>query len=96
MAAIADKISTDARALLEVHLDFASEFNRKAADSSISDAVLVKLVNDYEVERTALRNGLLRDQDELRAAVPADVWPDVLEVLNRKGAEIAPTRGREV
>ena len=95
LVAIAEKISAESHALLETHREFAEDFNRKAADRTVPDASLVKLVDDYEVDRLAGRGTLLQTQDELHAAVPADAWPDVLEVLNRKSLALAPRRGME-
>ena len=95
LVAIAEKISEESHALLEIHRRFAEEFNRKAADRTVPDAEFVKLVNDYEADRLAGRYTLLQTQDELHAAVPADVWHDVLEVLNRKSVSLAPRHGRE-
>lgn len=95
LVAIAEKISAESHALLETHREFAADFNRKAADRTVPDASLVKMVNDYEADRLAGRDTLLQIQDELHAAVPADAWPDVLEVLNRKSAALAPGHGIE-
>lgn len=95
MVAIAEKISAQSHALLETQRDFTEDFNRKAADRTVHDESLVKLVNDYEADRLARRDTLLQTQDELHAAVPADAWPDVLEVLNRKSLALAPKRGME-
>ena len=93
LVAIAEKISAQSHALLETQRDFTEDFNRKAADRSVNDESLVKLVNDYEADRLARRDTLLQTQDELHAAVPADAWRDVLEVLNRKSLALAPRRG---
>lgn len=95
MVAIAEKISAQSHALLETQRDFTEDFNRKAADRTVHDESLVKLVSVYEADRLARRDTLLQTQDELHAAVPADAWPDVLEVLNRKSLALAPKRGME-
>ena len=95
LAAIAAKIGEQARSLVGAHEEFASDFNRQAADRDVSEDMLAQLVRDYEVDRLALRNQLLHSQDELHAAVPAEVWPDVLEVLNRKFSGLGPRRARE-
>ena len=95
MVAIAEKISAQSHALLETQRDFTEDFNRKAADRTVHDESLVKLVSVYEADRLTRRDTLLQTQDELHAAVPADAWPDVLEVLNRKSLALAPKRGME-
>ena len=56
---------------------------------------ILQLARDYEGDRLRYRNAMLAAQDELRAAVPADVWPDVLEVLSRKGSALVPRRARQ-
>jgi len=95
LVAIAEKISAQSHALLETQRDFTEDFNRKAADRTVHDESLVKLVSVYEADRLTRRDTLLQTQDELHAAVPADAWPDVLEVLNRKSLALAPKRGME-
>ena len=95
LADIFEKISMESRALLKTHREFGEVFNNKAADRTVSDASLVRLVNGYEADRIARRNTLLQIQDDLHAAVPGDAWPDVLEVLNRKSAALGPTHGME-
>ena len=92
LAAIAAKISEQSRSLLDAQEEFASEFNRQAVDRDVSEEMLTRLVRDYEEDRVALRNQLLHSQDELHAAVPADAWPDVLEVLNKQGRGVVPRR----
>lgn len=95
LVAIAEKISEQAQSLREAHEDFASEFNRQAANREVSKDTLAELVRNYDAGRLALRNELLRSQDELHLAVPEDSWPEVLEVLNRKGRAVMPRRARE-
>lgn len=95
LVAIFEKISEESHTLLETHREFAGDFNSKAADRTVPDASLVRLVDGYEADRMTHRNTLLQIQDELHAAVPADAWPDVLEVLNRKSAVLGPTHGIE-
>ena len=89
LASIAKRIRTQSQALLDTHETFITTFNDKASNRSVTAEQLQKLVSDYEVQRQTLRNDLLHLQDELHAALPPDVWPDVLEVLNRKSQSVA-------
>ena len=95
LTAIAARIKEQSHSLVAAHEEFEPAFNRKAADRGVSEDELTELVRAYEADRIALRNELLHSQDELHAAVPADAWPDVLEVLNEKGQVMAPARARE-
>ena len=94
LVGLADKIARQSRSLMETHEEFESEFNRLATDRETADDKLLQLVREYDVARLRPRNELLHSQDELRAAVPADAWPDVLEILNRKQRARAPGRAQ--
>lgn len=95
LVAIAEKINAQSRGLLQAHDYFATEFNRQAADRTVSESALSTLVRNYDSNRTALRNQLLHSQDELHAAVPQDSWAEVLDVLNRKSRAVVPVQARE-
>lgn len=91
--AIAEDIRRQATALLESHDTFANEFNRRAVDRDVSAEELYQRVSDYEIERKALRKKLLQSQDRLHAVVPEGEWPQILDLLNRKGETVASARG---
>ena len=95
LASIAVKIGEQARSLLATHKEFSRDFNRQAVNRSVSADALLQLARNYEVDRLRYRNAMLAAQDELRVAVPADAWPDVLEVLSRKGSALVPRRARQ-
>ena len=67
---------------------FITDFNGQASSRSVTMEELQKLVGNFDVDRQTLRNKLLHLQDELYAALPADAWPEVLEVLNRESEAI--------
>jgi len=89
LASIAKRIRARSQTLIDTHETFVTAFNDKASNRSVTAEQLQQLVSDYEVQRQTLRNDLLHLQDELHAALPPDVWSDVLEVLNRKSQSIA-------
>jgi len=89
LASIARRIRDQSREFLNVNRTFITAFNAQASTRSATREELQKLVDNYEVERQALRSKLLHLQDELHAALPADAWREVLEVLNRKAETIA-------
>ena len=95
LVVLAGRIREQSRALADAHHKFEIEFNRLATDRDVPDAELSRLVSQYDSIRLEHRNQLLRSQDELRRAVPADTWPDVLEVLNRKQRGRVPGRAQE-
>ena len=89
LESIAKRIRARSQALIDTQETFVTAFNEKASRRSVTAEELQQLVSDYEVQRQTLRNDLLHLQDELHAALPPDVWPNVLEVLNRKSQSIA-------
>jgi hypothetical protein len=89
LASISRRIRDQSREFLNANQAFITAFNAQASSRSATTEELQQLVNNYEVERQALRSKLLHLQDELHAALPADAWPEVLEVLNRKAETIA-------
>ena len=88
LASIARRIRDQSREFLNVNRTFITAFNAEASNRSATREELQKLVDNYDLERQTLRNKLLHLQDELHAALPADAWPEVLEVLNRKSETI--------
>ena len=95
LARISTKLSEQLHGLLDAHREFAVAFNDAAADRSVPDEALLDLVSRYESDRRARRDALLRTQDELHDAIPAEAWPEVAQLLNRKSQFVAPRRGRE-
>ena len=89
IAAIAERMKTATRALLDTHKTFMKEFNEQAADRNVTPDDLDALLDDYLVSRKTQRDALLHMQDELHAAIPADAWPEIQRVLNRKSQAIA-------
>jgi len=89
LALIARRIRDQSREFLNVNRTFITTFNAQASTRSATREELQKLVDNYEVERQTLRSKLLHLQDELHAALPADAWREVLDVLNRKAETIA-------
>ncbi len=89
LASIARRIRDQSREFLNVNRTFITAFNAQASTRSATREELHKLVDNYDVDRQALRSKLLHLQDELHAALPADAWREVLEVLNRKAETIA-------
>jgi hypothetical protein len=88
LASITRRIRDQSREFLSTNQTFITVFNSQASSRSVTMEELQKLVGNYEVERQALRNKLLHLQDELHAALPADAWREVLDVLNRKAGAI--------
>lgn len=84
LAAIARRIRDQSREFLNANQTFITAFNAQASSRSATSEELQQLVDNFDVDRQTMRNNLLRLQDELYAALPADAWSDVLEVLNRK------------
>jgi hypothetical protein len=89
LASIARRIRVQSGEFLNVNRTFITAFNAQASTRLATREELQNLVDNYELERQALRSNLLHLQDELHAALPADAWTEVLEVLNRKAETIA-------
>ena len=89
VAAIAERMKTATRALLDTHEAFMKEFNDQAANRNVTPGDLDALLNDYLASRKTQRDALLNMQDELYATIPADAWPEIQKVLNRKSKVIA-------
>lgn len=90
---IAGRVRVQSRSLQELHREFADGFNRQAIDRKVPDEELLQVVTDYEASRRELRDQLLNTQDELHVSVSSDMWPDVLDILQRKGRAIVPRAG---
>ena len=88
LESIARRIRDQSREFLNANQTFITEFNGQASSRSVTGEALQKLVGNFDLDRQTLRNNLLHMQDELYAALPADTWPEVLEVLNRKSEAI--------
>jgi len=88
LESIARRIRDQSRDFLNSNQTFINDFNSQASSRSVTMEELQKLVGNFDVDRQTLRNKLLHLQDELYAALPTDAWPEVLEVLNRKGKAI--------
>jgi hypothetical protein len=88
LASIARRIWDQSREFLNTNQTFITAFNGQASSRSVTMEELQRLVDNFDVDRQTLRNKLLQLQDELHTALPADAWPDVLEVLNRKSEAI--------
>jgi len=89
LTSISRRIRDQSREFLNLNRTFITAFNAQASTRSATGEELQKLVDNYEVERQALRSKLLHLQDELHAALPTDAWREVLDVLNRKAETIA-------
>jgi len=89
LTSIARRIRDQSREFLNANQTFITAFNAQASSRSATREELQQLVDNHEVERQALRSKLLHLQDELHAALPADAWREVLDVLNRKAETIA-------
>lgn len=89
IATIAKRIRDRSQKLVDTHETFVKTFNDMASNRSVTDKEIQKLGDDYNVDRQIRRNDILHLQDELHAALPPDVWADVLKVLNRKSQAIA-------
>ena len=89
LTSIASQIRNGTGLLLANYTDFSTRFNRMAADRSVSGGQLQQLVNNYETERLSQRNQLFELQDQLHAALPADAWPEVQQILNRKSRNLS-------
>ena len=89
LLAIGHRIDTRASELVGEHEAFIENFNKLAASRDVTADELTSMVVDYEARRAWLRNDLLRLQDTLKAALPADEWTSALGILNRKGEAIA-------
>lgn len=94
LTAIASQIRDRSVQLVSQYEDFANNYNEQASSRLIEAEKLQKLVTNYETERLRLRNQLLELQDRLHEELPADAWPEVREILNRK-AQIFSTLNRE-
>ena len=92
--AIASEIGQLAHNLMESQAEFSSDFNTQAANREIDADTLGQLVAEYDQRRLALRNQLLERQHELRSEVPEELWPEVLEMLNKKRMALVPQRAR--
>ena len=79
---------------MESQAEFSSDFNAQAAIRETDADALGQLVAEYDQRRLALRNQLLERQHELRSEVPEELWPEVLEMLNRKRQALVPQRAR--
>ena len=88
LASIARRIRDQSREFLNANQTFITAFNAQASSRSATMEELQQLADNFDVDRQIMRNKLLHMQDELYAALPADVWSDVLEVLNRKAEAI--------
>lgn len=86
---IARRMKTESAALLDTHKTFLTAFDEQAVDRDVSAKELDTLVDGYLKSRKTQRDGLLHMQVELQAAVPAEAWPDIQSVLNRKSRAIA-------
>ena len=86
LESLADSLHKKSSQLLADHQDFLENFNDSASDRTVSGEELEDLYEAYESQRVAQRNDILRLQDDLHAAVPAEAWTDIRDVLNRKGA----------
>ena len=94
LTAIASQIRDRSVQLVSQYEDFANNYNEQASSRLVEAEKLQKLVTNYETERLRLRNQLLELQDRLHEELPADAWPEVREILNRK-AQIFSTLNRE-
>jgi hypothetical protein len=88
IVSIAELMKSESRALLDTHETFLVQFNESATDRTVTSDDLNKLVDDYLAQRKSQRDNLLHLQDELHAALPPEIWPEVLDVLNRKAQAI--------
>lgn len=89
VVSIAEQMKSESRVLLDTHATFVANFNDTAADRTATQDDLNTLVDGYLTQRKTQRDALLHLQDELHAALPADVWTEVLDVLNRKSQAVA-------
>ncbi len=89
LASIVKHIQTRSQTLVKNHQTFVEDFNRMASKRSVTAEELQKMVDNYDHTRKKLRNDLLYLQDELHAALPPRIWPEVVEVLNCKSQTIA-------
>jgi hypothetical protein len=93
---IAEQIERRARQLVEEHEAFLVRFDELSRNRGTTESELMDLVDSVAVrQRTALRDDLLRLQDELRAEVTRDDWAIVAEVLNGSGGRIHEPRLQE-
>jgi hypothetical protein len=88
LLAIGHRINARANELVGEHRAFIRNFNNLAANRDVTTDELTSLVADYEARRIWLRDDLLRLQDSMKAALSADEWERVLDILNRKGGAI--------
>mgnify|MGYP001812594556 CR=1 FL=1 len=89
LLAIGNRIDTRANELVGEHRAFIENFNGLAANRDVTADELTSIVADHEARRVWLRNDLLRLQDRMKAALPADEWERTLEILNRTGEAVA-------
>ena len=70
-------------------VEFLVSFDSLLSERDVTEAQLSQTIDTYSNRREWLRNDLLYLQDELHAALTAEEWTDVVEVLNRAGKAVA-------
>ena len=86
LASIARRIQVGAREMLDDYRDFQGQFDTLSAMRDTTSDKLLDVARKYQARRMKLRNGLFRLQDELRSALTAEEWAEVVAILNRKAA----------
>ncbi len=89
LSSIAERMADASRKLLEVRQAFVDDFDRLAADPDVSSGDLQHMADGFGARSTALRDDLLRLQDELHAELTREEWVEVVEVLNRKARTLS-------
>lgn len=81
---IARQINSEARSMIDAQTIFVSEFDRMAAKQNVSSDALRQIARDYEERRRSSRARIFELQDDLRRAVPENMWSEIIEVLDKK------------
>ena len=88
LASIARRIHVKVREMIEDHREFRTDFDTLSAKRGVKSEELLRIGREFQKRRVAWRDAVLRLQDELRAAVTAEEWNEVVAVLNRKAEAV--------
>ena len=90
---VIQRIKIRARELVAEHHEFADSFDQLLTERDVGKDELVRIVNSHAERREWLRNDLLKLQEELFAALPAEERDEVKAILNRSVGAFPSTIG---
>jgi hypothetical protein len=88
LASIARRLEAKARELITDHQEFQTNFDTLSIEREVSSTDLQRLGQEFQSRRIALRNDLLRLQDQLRGELTEEEWDQVVTALNRKAQDV--------